>query len=404
MAITMRAGVRTLLRRRWCNAEAKSCILGRGPTASTAYRFTHVHSMENDNEGAGQERGRARPVAQGMSHSRRSALTTCSSVSSALVSVAPISTSTTGTPGRSVPSRSLSVIGHEFVGEVVEVGSNANDFHAGDLVSGEGHLVLSALPQLHGWPASPLRAYAGHRRNRNGEVRPVHRARHVVRRVVLVDRGHLLADLGVNRGRVERQASHHDLHRSAWRNRRHGAAVVPPTTTRPGPAACEQRPEHDSCGGPATRRCSGRSGETPLAIGRARGLGPTHHATASGLSSRQHVDPTVPAGRAAASKHVGNSPVQAGVTSPTPSRMVGGAGPVDTTGAPRRGRRPRPRAPKGIESEHRQQNEHPSPVTLRGRRLRLPRAATEQDSLQPPGSPNRAREAQNPRKSLQAPT
>jgi threonine 3-dehydrogenase len=33
------------------------------------------------------------------------------------------------------------VIGHEFVGEVVEVGSNVNDFHPGDIVSGEGHLV-----------------------------------------------------------------------------------------------------------------------------------------------------------------------------------------------------------------------------------------------------------------------
>ena len=33
------------------------------------------------------------------------------------------------------------VIGHEFVGEVVDVGSNVNDFHPGDLVSGEGHLV-----------------------------------------------------------------------------------------------------------------------------------------------------------------------------------------------------------------------------------------------------------------------
>jgi threonine 3-dehydrogenase len=33
------------------------------------------------------------------------------------------------------------VIGHEFVGEIVEVGSNVNDFHPGDLVSGEGHLV-----------------------------------------------------------------------------------------------------------------------------------------------------------------------------------------------------------------------------------------------------------------------
>jgi threonine 3-dehydrogenase len=32
-------------------------------------------------------------------------------------------------------------IGHEFVGEVVETGSNVNDFHAGDIVSGEGHVV-----------------------------------------------------------------------------------------------------------------------------------------------------------------------------------------------------------------------------------------------------------------------
>jgi threonine 3-dehydrogenase len=32
-------------------------------------------------------------------------------------------------------------IGHEFVGEVVEVGSNVNDFFAGNIVSGEGHVV-----------------------------------------------------------------------------------------------------------------------------------------------------------------------------------------------------------------------------------------------------------------------
>ena len=31
------------------------------------------------------------------------------------------------------------VIGHEFVGEIVEIGSNVSDFHIGDLVSGEGH-------------------------------------------------------------------------------------------------------------------------------------------------------------------------------------------------------------------------------------------------------------------------
>ena len=33
------------------------------------------------------------------------------------------------------------VIGHEFVGEVTEVGSNVVDFHPGDIVSGEGHVV-----------------------------------------------------------------------------------------------------------------------------------------------------------------------------------------------------------------------------------------------------------------------
>src|SRR5687767_5779206 len=32
-------------------------------------------------------------------------------------------------------------IGHEFVGEIVEVGSNVNDFQVGDIVSAEGHLV-----------------------------------------------------------------------------------------------------------------------------------------------------------------------------------------------------------------------------------------------------------------------
>ena len=33
------------------------------------------------------------------------------------------------------------VIGHEFVGEIVEVGTNVTDFHPGDRVSGEGHVV-----------------------------------------------------------------------------------------------------------------------------------------------------------------------------------------------------------------------------------------------------------------------
>ena len=33
------------------------------------------------------------------------------------------------------------VVGHEFVGEIVAVGSNVNDFHEGQIVSGEGHVV-----------------------------------------------------------------------------------------------------------------------------------------------------------------------------------------------------------------------------------------------------------------------
>ncbi len=32
-------------------------------------------------------------------------------------------------------------IGHEFVGEIAETGSNVSDFHRGDIVSGEGHVV-----------------------------------------------------------------------------------------------------------------------------------------------------------------------------------------------------------------------------------------------------------------------
>ncbi|MBI2478032.1 MAG: alcohol dehydrogenase catalytic domain-containing protein, partial [Planctomycetia bacterium] len=33
------------------------------------------------------------------------------------------------------------VVGHEFVGEIMEVGSNVVDFHPGEIVSGEGHVV-----------------------------------------------------------------------------------------------------------------------------------------------------------------------------------------------------------------------------------------------------------------------
>lgn len=33
------------------------------------------------------------------------------------------------------------IVGHEFVGKIVEVGANVHDFHVGEIVSGEGHVV-----------------------------------------------------------------------------------------------------------------------------------------------------------------------------------------------------------------------------------------------------------------------
>ena len=50
----------------------------------------------------------------------------------------------TSSPGIRGPSRTIKpplVVGHEFVGEVLEVGSNVADLGAGDVVSGEGHVV-----------------------------------------------------------------------------------------------------------------------------------------------------------------------------------------------------------------------------------------------------------------------
>jgi threonine 3-dehydrogenase len=41
------------------------------------------------------------------------------------------------------------VIGHEFVGEIVEVGSNVTDFHEGEIVSGEGHVVFGHCRNSH---------------------------------------------------------------------------------------------------------------------------------------------------------------------------------------------------------------------------------------------------------------
>ena len=49
-------------------------------------------------------------------------------------SAAPTCTSSRGIRGRRRRSTPPLVVGHEFVGEIVEVGSNVADFHPGDLV------------------------------------------------------------------------------------------------------------------------------------------------------------------------------------------------------------------------------------------------------------------------------
>ena len=56
------------------------------------------------------------------------------------------------------------VVGHEFVGEIVEVGSNVNDFHAGRHRQRRRARRLRPLPQLPGRPAAPVRGHAGRRR------------------------------------------------------------------------------------------------------------------------------------------------------------------------------------------------------------------------------------------------
>ena len=63
------------------------------------------------------------------------------------------------------------VVGHEFVGEIVAVGSNVTDFDAGDIVSGEGHVVCGRCRNCLAGRRAPVRAHAGRRRQPAGRVR-----------------------------------------------------------------------------------------------------------------------------------------------------------------------------------------------------------------------------------------
>ena len=66
------------------------------------------------------------------------------------------------------------VVGHEFVGEVAEVGSNVTDFFPGEVVSAEGHVRLRTLPQLSRRPSPPVQGHPGHRGEPARRVRRIH--------------------------------------------------------------------------------------------------------------------------------------------------------------------------------------------------------------------------------------
>ena len=70
------------------------------------------------------------------------------------------------------------VIGHEFVGEIVEVGSNVNDFFPGDIVSGEGHVVCGRCRNCLAGRRHLCADTQGVGVNRARRLRRIHRAAH----------------------------------------------------------------------------------------------------------------------------------------------------------------------------------------------------------------------------------
>ena len=65
-------------------------------------------------------------------------------------------------------------IGHEFVGEIVEVGSNVIDFHPGELVSGEGHVVCGRCRNCMAGRPPSVRAHLGRGREPARLLRGIH--------------------------------------------------------------------------------------------------------------------------------------------------------------------------------------------------------------------------------------
>ena len=70
------------------------------------------------------------------------------------------------------------VIGHEFMGEIVAVGSNVVDFFPGQLVSGEGHVVCGRCRNCLRRTPPSLRPHERSGRESAGRVRRIHCAAH----------------------------------------------------------------------------------------------------------------------------------------------------------------------------------------------------------------------------------
>ena len=67
------------------------------------------------------------------------------------------------------------VVGHEFVGEIVEVGENVNDYTPGMIVSGEGHIVCGRCRNCMAGRRHLCPYTSGVGVNRAGRVRGIHR-------------------------------------------------------------------------------------------------------------------------------------------------------------------------------------------------------------------------------------
>ena len=81
------------------------------------------------------------------------------------------------------------VVGHEFVGEIVEVGSNVADFHAGRPCLRRGSRRVRPLPPLPGRPPPPVRQHHRPRRRPRRGVRRVRRPADDQRLASLAGRG-----------------------------------------------------------------------------------------------------------------------------------------------------------------------------------------------------------------------